>query len=409
MTKQLAQLVGVQDQLFALMIEQLESASARPSIDIRLSTEIVAKVIYHERALGLDPEDTTGEELYNSLLSLVELHDSFLVKRLGGTNPADVSDMLPRIYKLICNLKIPKSVWVLKHSVAKKLIRSLPPKNVMKQLGYRSIDSMIKRESIDEIMIGTRVVESNTWHKNFIEKYKKLTPSDFESREATFLLLDGEKWGSKTMSYIKSHHQNITHLKEMGTIAILPIPINTLPGITIALLPRLLFYLNELRTYSTYFKHQQVHPGFGLMLVNTLLDDPSRHVNIAGQHLHWRIVHRHFGSGNVKHPDFFEPHIRPDDLFWRKAEDILYKIEPALHFWYEMDYVGVYANHAPVSFNLMDLTVDYINKRSYSKRTYFHIRESLWNELFVRYLQQESVYSQLRMQINHQVMEPLEL
>lgn len=402
MSKLLSQLVGVQEQLFAIMIQQLESASGNPSVDIRMSTEIRAKILSHVRSLGLDPDDTTGEELYGALMGLVELHDRFLVERIGGTNPGDVADLLPRIKKIIDTINIPKSVWALKHSVAKKILKSNPPKNVMKQLGYRSIDSMLKRESIDELFVGVRFLETQSWQEKLISKYSKLQPSDFENREIEVLLLDGKKWGGKAFTYAKTNKHNITNLKEMGVVAILPLPITNLPGITIVLIPRILYYINEVRTYSTYFKHHQVKHDFGSTLVRTLLDDPSRHVTVAGQHVHWRVIHHFYGQESSAHPEFFEPHISPDDLFWRKAEEILFRIEPALHFWSGMDFVGRLQDGKLVSFNLMDVATNYINKTPYQRSYSYHMRESLWNELFIRYLEYPALRNQIRLQIDNQ-------
>ena len=193
MSKLLSQLVGVPDQLFAVMISQLESASGKPSVDIRLATEIRSKVISRLKELGLDPDDTTPEELYSALQSLVSLHDRFLVQRLGGSNNGDLAFLLPRIKKLVDSINIPKNSWVIKSSSAKKLIKSIPPKRVMKQLGYRSVDSMLKRESINEIMVGVRIIESKVWLDKFVSQFKHLQPSDFENREIEVLLLDGKK------------------------------------------------------------------------------------------------------------------------------------------------------------------------------------------------------------------------
>lgn len=398
----LSQLVGVPDKLFAVMVKQLESASGNPSIDIRLSTEIRAKIISSLKSLGLDPNDTTGEELYAALIGLVSLHDKFLADRLGATNTGDVADLLPRIKKLVDSLNIPKTVWAVKHSTAKRLIKELPPKQVMKQLGYRSVDSLIKRESIDEIMVGIRIVESISWQQKFINKYKNLQASDFENRDINVILMDGKKWGVKAFTYARSHRQNISNLKEMGVVAMLPLPVVNLPGISIIMLTQILYYINEVRTYSTYFKHHQVKTGFGNTLVKTLIDDPSRHVTIAGQHVHWRVLHHYYGSSEKNHPEFFEPHIVPEDLFWRKAEDIIYKIEPALHFWSQLDYVGIMIDDKPLSFNLMDVATNYVNKTPFNKRHTEHMKDSIWNELFVRYLHYPGLRTQVKLQIDHQ-------
>lgn len=386
MSKMLSLLVGVPEQLFALRIKQLEQSSGYPGIDVQLSADIIGKIHLHIKALGLDPHDTTGEELYYALLDVASLHDEFLVKHMGGDNRGNVSDLLPRIHSFVDSIDMPKNVWAVKHSSIKKMLKSMPPKKVMKQLGYRSIDSMLKREKTDELMVGVRILESTTWQQKFISKYSKLTPQDFENRDFKFLMLDGEKWGTQVSSFVKENHQNLTNLKEMGVVAILPLPITYLEGITLTLCVRLLHYFNQVRAYSNYFKLHQVKPDFGYVLAETIQNDPSRHATMAGQHIHWKTVNQFLGQESSReHSALFEPHINPDDLFWRKAEEILYRVEPALHFWHDMDYVGVYIDDKPLSFNLLDVSANLVNKIEYPNHLNSHLKNALNNELNIRY------------------------
>ena len=105
-----------------------------------------------------------------------------------------------------------------------------------------------------------------------------------------------------------------------------------------------------------YSNHNPTHAFHGhSILVDTLIADPDHHAVMAGNHVHWRIIQRYFGKlEGESHPEIFQPHLQPEDLHWRKAEEVLYKLEPALHFWYDLDYVGVMKDGRPVTFNLMD-------------------------------------------------------
>lgn len=401
MSKMLSQLVGVSEQLFALSVKQLEQASGNPGTDISLSGEIIEKINIHIRSLGLDPRDTTGAELYYGLIDLARLHDRFLSKRIGATNQGDVADLIPRIVHFVDKVDLPRSTWAMKHSVLKKLLKANPPKKVMKQLGYRSIDSMLKREKVDELLVGTRILETVDWQNRLLASYKKLTPGDFESRDVKFIILDGRKWGTAVVSYVKQNHQNITHLKELGVVAVLPLPITYLNGVTLALMLRLLYYLNEVRAYGSYFKIKQVKANFGQIVTDTILNDPARHAVMAGQHIHWRVIHRYYGGpGSVHGVHVFEPHLSPDDLFWRKAEEILYKIEPALQFWHNMDYVGLTVDDRPISFNLMDVSANLVNGINYGSHLNGYLKDAVWNELFIRYLDSDSLRNQVNGQLD---------
>jgi len=410
MSKTLADLLGAYEPLFSLAIQELEKGGGQPNADISLTSEISTKAHQKIKELALDPKDTTGKELYYSLLNLTKLHDSFLVQRIGGTDPGDVKDLLPKIKETVERLNIPKSAWVLKHSVAKRLIKASPPRKVMKQLGYRSIDSMLKREPIAELYGAIRFIESPQWLDNFLLKYKKLQPSDFEVRDIELVHLSTSRWEDTANNLVQAKKHNITHLKELGVILILPLPIIYMPGITITTMPLLLHYINEIRLYSSYFKLQQVRPNFGEILSDTLINDPKHHALIGGQQIHWRVIQRYFGSiKSGKHPEMFEPHVQAEDLYWRKAEDILYRLEPALHFWYDMDYVGVMYDSKPVSFNLIDLALSYVNNLSYDQHSKYHFRDSLWNELYSRYLGARSLESQVLSQLEDEMTEPKSL
>jgi hypothetical protein len=337
------------------------------------------------------------------LLGLTKKHDEFLARRVGAHDTADVQEVLPRLKAFVDQIDIPKSAWVLKASSAKRLLKAMPPRKIMKQLGYRSVDSMIKREPIGELFGALRFAESPEWQEKFVKKYQKLSPSDFEVRDIEIIQLDPKKWGVSTDRFVRTNRHNITHLKEFGIILILPLPMRRLQGITITVLPLLLHYINEIRLYSAYFKLEQVKPEFGQIVAHTISADPGNHASMAGQRLHWRTIHQHFGRATADHPEIFEPHVQPEDLHWRKAEEILYRIEPALHFWHDMDFVGVRAGLRPISFNLMDMAASYANNLPYGHQAVHHMRESLWNELYSRYLGQRALELQVLRQLDNSI------
>lgn len=410
MSKMLSELLGAKEPLFSMSVQELEEVTGRQSMDVRLTAEIIGKVHLGTKSLGLDPNDTTGKELYQALMNLTEKHDHFLAKNMGAKDPHDVQDMIPRIRKAGEAVDTPKQCWVLKHSVAKKLLKTVPPKKVMKQLGYRSVDSMLKREKLSEVFGSLRFAESPAWLNKFLKTYKTLKPSDFETRQIEFVELSKERWGDLTVEFTKKKRHNITHLKELGVILLLPMPDKKMKGLTIFSFPLLLHYINEIRLYSAFFKLQQVKSNFGEIIVDTLIADPGNHAVIAGKNIHWRVIQRYYGKLEKEyHPEIFQPHVQPEDLHWRKAEDILFKMEPALSFWQDMDFVGVMHRGRPVTFNLLDMAASYVNDTPYAKRAIYHFRESLWNEVFVRYMGQKVLEKQVLTQLDNSVIKPEKL
>jgi hypothetical protein len=398
MSRLLSELLAAEEPMFTMAIQQLEQVSGNTSVDVRLTAEIVGKVHMKIRALGLDPSDTTGPELYRALVNLLKQHDEFLARRIGIEDPHDADEVLRRIAEAVPALNIPRKAWVMKPAVAKRLIKQTPPKRVMKQLGYRSIDSMIKREPVHELYAAMRFLETKEWLDKFIDKYNALKPSDFENRQIELVRMGVDKWGESAMDFVHTNRQNITHLKELGIIALLPLPIKRMSGLTIVTLPLILHYINEIRVYATFFKSQQTRSDFAKIIIETLVADPGKHVSVAGHHIHWRVIHRHLGSKDATIADLFEPHVEPDDLIWRKAEETLFRLEPALHFWFDMEYVGVEFDGRPISFNLMDVAISYVNNLPYGSQAVHHMRQNIWNEIYLRYVREQAIERQVARQ-----------
>jgi hypothetical protein len=407
MSKLISELLGATEPMFSIAIKQLEIASGNPAADVRLTAEIIGKVHLKCQEMGLDPNDSTGAEIYEALKNKARIHDEHLCKLIGGHEPDDVATLLPLIKKAVDAADVQRDCWVLKYAVAKEMLRKSPPPKIMAHLGYDNVDAMLEHEQLAEIYGALRFAEGPEWLNEFDETYKTLTPDDFETRNIEIVMMNKERWGTIAESFVHKKRHNITHLKELGVILMLPVTLDRLPGVTITCMPLLFHYLNEIRLYSAFFKLKRTQSNFGEVFVNTLIADVGSAAVMAGQNIHWRVIQRYFGKLEKEfHPEVFEPHVQPEDLHWRSAEECLYKIDSKLEFWKDMDYVAV--NHAgrPVPFNLMDVAVGYCNDTSYHDRVVYHFRESLWNEVFVRYMGEKTLREQVLKQLDNAQIAP---
>lgn len=182
-------------------------------------------------------------------------------------------------------------------------------------------------------------------------------------------------------------------------------------GLALKTLPLLLHYMNEVKLYSTFFKLKSTQPHFGETVVNTLIADPGTGSQLAGHRIHWRVIQRYLGKHKEDSIDkvAFEPHVQPEDLHWRRAEDLLYQIDPELEFWKDRDYVALNYDGFPVAFNLFDVSFAYSNQENYAGRYAYHFRESLWNELFVRYMGFKNLSTQVLEQLDNDMIAPEKL
>ena len=77
MAKFLRDLLGAQEPMFGIALHNLERATGHSGLDARLIGDILNNAHTTMRSLGLDPSDTTGLELYNSLKAQAEKEELF--------------------------------------------------------------------------------------------------------------------------------------------------------------------------------------------------------------------------------------------------------------------------------------------------------------------------------------------
>lgn len=404
----LAKLLDAKEPLFSQAIRDLEKITAQKSLDVQLLGEIEKKIGDRLRRLGLDPQDTTGPELFNALQNRIEADNQRVTELIGAKDHSDVRHVVPFIVKTAKATDTPRSCWVLKRSVAKSFLRQMPPQQMMKHLGYRTVDSMLKREPFDEMYSALRFSEGAEWLNVYIELFKSIKPSDFEQRDINIIEMDHDKWVDLAADFTKKKLHNVTHTKELGTIVILPMSVTHMRGLTLKTLPLIYHYINEIRLYSAFFKLKSMKSDFGAEVIDTLIGDPSNAAVVAGQHIHWRVIQKYLGRHRGdKHPEAFEPHVHPEDLHWRKAEELLFELDPQMEFWRELDYVARIENDGfPQALNLLDVSFQYSNQVTYEDRYFYHFRESLWNELFMRYMGEKVLEEQILRQLDNDLIEP---
>jgi hypothetical protein len=393
MTRFLSEALNAREPHFRRGVMSLEAANGNPSADIRLTTEVMSYAREKCRELGLDPNDTTSEELYHALQVRVEKDDRILERRLrtlAATHVSAEADTLSGMVEALKRLPGSKACFALKSSKLKVLLRANPPKKAMKALGYRSVDSMLKHEVPSLILAGSLAKESITWHKRLLDQYKKLTASDFEERSLTILRPTTERWKVLGEEIVQATQHNVVSLKELGTIVLLPLPQSMPSGAVTASLTLALHELNEIRATSTFLKVNQLQGHFGDNIIKIATGEAELELNLFDKPVSWNLLQRHYARITSAISDtIFESYVRAEDMVWQEVEDALAQIEPTLNFWRGTSHLAV-ANKTPVSFNLVDNALNLCNKLPFEKRVNHYFQSSLWQELLLRYLGHES-------------------
>ena len=407
MTRVLSELLGAKEPEFRLGLRQLERAGGGPSADIRLSAELHQEVQAAIRDLGLDPHDTTGPELYNALMERAKQDDGVVRDVLGAGS--DDSDLSVKVQRLLIKLDIPKKTFALKSSVAKRLLKKYPPKKAMKQLGYRSVDSMLKHEPVAQLYAAAAITETAAWHRQLLGSYKTLGATDFETRNIAVVAPLNKRWEKLAVDYVKDVKHNIMSFKELGAVVLLPLPTQTVDGAALAITLLSLHAMNDIRVTSAYLKLHQVRPDFGNLLTQTARTEPYTQANLLGEQLPWGLIHRFFAQTETYNAELFEPHVQPEDLKWDSAESILASLHDRLEFWGRGAYLALLDQGQPVSLNFTDVVLNFCNKLPYEQRVVHYFRDHLWHELMLRYLHQDNLEQMVHEQLGHELVDTPEL
>ena len=411
MTRFLSEALEAPEPFFRLGLRRLESANGHPNADIRFSTEVKQATQAKLKQLGLDPRDTTAEELYHVLQERVKADDARLVKTLrtrAATHVSAEADVVAGMVHALKELPDSKRCFALKASVFKAIIKQLPPKKAVRQLGYRSLDSFLKHETPVSMLAAAWLSEGPHWRQRLLAQYKRLQPSDFEDRNIALVQLDSRRWQKLATNTVSQKKHNLLCFKELGALAFLPLSSDAPAGSTTVSLALALHELNEIRAGGTFLKLCQVRPDFGQVVQTVVGGEPRLSSRLLDEPVPWHLIQRYYAQ--LTHHDreeVFEPYLQLEDIAWHPIEQALGAIEPGFKFWQQSAHLGLLHGRQPVSLNVVDAALNFCNQLPFERRVVQHFQRSLWNELLLRYLRHEPVEQTVLAELQPQLAEEL--
>lgn len=405
----LADLLQAKEPLFSQSLKELEIRSGHIGADVQLLAELATRSAQVMTDLGLST-DASAQDTFKALMAKSKEDNRRLAELVGAPDDETLAALIPKLVETVKQANIPRRCFALKESVARQMLADNPPTSIMKHLSYDSLDTMLRHEDVAELFVALRFAETPDWLIKFNANYKAMQPTDFEERDIKIVVFDSAKWGDIAEHFVQKKLHNLTHSKEMGVVGIVPMTTPTMKGAPLKIMTMLLHYHNEIRLYSSYFKLISTKKNFGEVLGKTLIAGTPKVSIHADHHIHWRVIQRYFAKlGDEQHPEIFEPHVQPEDLHWRSAEDSLYQIDSELKFWQGLDFMGTQLDGGIISFNLIDNAFAYSNGVSFEDRYSYHFREALWNELFARYMGSDVLRQQILERLDNEIIKPEEL
>jgi hypothetical protein len=197
-SKRIAAILGQPERLISKALSELEGKNGYPSHDVRHLAEAVQRARRKLADLDLDPDDTTAEELYHALLIKFE-QDSLAFDIENNFHSLDFEAKVNKAVEILKQANPLPQRWVLKTTAAKDLLRHHPPRRLMKELSYRSIESVLKREKMAMLFVMANSIESPAWRKGLLRGISKSDSTEFELRPVSIVGL--ARGGSSPLVY----------------------------------------------------------------------------------------------------------------------------------------------------------------------------------------------------------------
>ena len=394
----IAKLLRTPEQVLIELFAKMEKLTGKKNIPEKIFEENKKIVKGKLNKLGILEEKADAQYVQREILKRTKEADEALFEFLGKPDFSRQSccNLMVNVLENTANLE---KGFFLKEQKLRDFLFLNPPKNILKALGFKDVKEMVEKEDLYEIFAALRFVESEKWlNQVFFHPYNDLRADHFEKRKIKIAVLT-EKWAQIGEKFVGKKLHNISHLKELGLVFIIPVKKEQFLGQSLETFSLILHYLHEIDFYSKLFFKYSTLPNFGIYLVRLLSGAIPDTMPFDGGTL-WRIIVRYLAKIDENDPRLFQPHVNPETIHWLKAEkemDILFQKNPQtkLDFWRGIDdFVGEIfpagkKGDEIVSFDLVDNVIS-LTHGGIGKYLY-HQQEALWNKIFIEYMGEEKL------------------
>lgn len=403
--EKIARILRVDKDAVRLIEDRLGGVTGKRDVIQKIAEENDAIVDDRLRMLGLR-QPVAAKDAYDALIKKMEQDTAELSRFLGNPSPgtpAGCETLLDAARKVAR----PAKGFFLTQERARALLLAEPPQKIINTLGYRNAEELLRKEDLWEVWSALRFIEGGEWlNEVFFKQYDALTPNDFEERDIVLKTL-GPKWSRAARPFVKKKYHNISHLKELGVLFIIPIALE-LPGEVMRNFNLLLHYLNEIPFYSSLIRGFAADgKPFAPRLISLLRGDVIDYRPPPSKKSQWLVIQRYLAKDDENDWRLFEPHVNPEALHWERAMrmlvtagDTLGRMNGIFTFWENLSWVGDFFKTETgidvlVGLNLVDTAMSLVGERELVKYLYHH-QEALWNKIFTEYFGEEKMEEYMR-------------
>lgn len=391
MSRFLSNALEIYDPTFRFSIREFEKKNGQPNHDIKLESEISTKIRQKISELHLDPNDTTKDELYAALQHKLVIDDTKLLKEIRNRSAkyinaaANVEDGL--IHLMNSEFK-DVEVFTLKTKIVKQYFIKYPPKNVMKKLDFRSVDSLIKRSNPSLIILAMNLLESETYINNFYHHYLKLKSTDFENQRIKFVNAPNDKWASFLKEISHKNKINFISSYELSTLILFPISNNLKPGQLTSITSNIIEEINNIRSLSCYIKLSQVNKDFAKRIYEISSKVPKLEIQLLGTEISYPNAHKLMNELKLA---INHPLLNKSDLNLCRVENKLCELVDGFKFWKDSNILAKADSRSVTSLNVQDVAYNLTHNLKIEDATSNFFKNNLKYELLKLYINQEDL------------------
>ena len=394
-----AKILRTDHRVLARAVAVLDEHTGKRDVMDRLWQENQDVITHRLSVLGVTRDDS-ARTIFRALIEKIRKHDSLFFAQLGSPD-FTTKKGCESVGVFVKNLAGERKGFFIKHNVFIAALKKHPPYTIMTALGYATVDELLAKENILELAAALRFLEGGEWLNTiFFDGYATLTPDDFEERPIEIVAL-GEKWRALAQSFVKKKYHNISHLKELGVIFIIPALLDA-PGELLRTLSLLAHYVYEIDFYSKlFFKNAKNRETFFKNFSSLLRGDEPDNEARTRDGKEWLVVQQYLAKFDENDWRLSTPHVNPEAIHWEKAEEMLAQMGASLghgcddiSFWVGLNWVGDYFSsenrESLVSFDIVDNSMSLVQEKELVKYLYHH-QESLWNRIYAGYFGQDQL------------------
>lgn len=375
MTRLLVRLFEAPEVEFRGLIDDWEKKTGRNSVDISLTNKLMHQSKEILKYINLD-DNASEREVYHALNDVIANENDKIKNELKIDDSSTPTDVLKKIIKFINGKDVAGQSFYLKPTKAREFIKKHPPKKIMKALGYRSVDSLLKREPYGLIINLAKGREGVEWNREYARFCNNLVGSDFSLHDITITLVS-DKTANKMTDSGFSRSYLVRNCPELGAIFLLP-PQRRFKLDAITCLVAVVDAVYQTRQYGSYFNFQSFQKDFGKK-ISSVIAHGIRPGSADEFSVMWPAAWHHIARTNVDDPLVLESKIdKPSDIV-------------VAHFglslpWHKFEYLA-YGKENPVSLNLLDAVTNASNDVRFENRFLHTLQQEVWDKLSSEYIE----------------------